>query len=156
MFERWPTNCEISTICLWQCWKFIRHNFETTGRDDNKILHFALSPQKRYLAGKFFKIFCFPLFFQLGFMVFVCVCVYTLPPWRLLPTARCLRHTWGVRINDVMLWVSFQVLLPSSFISISKNVIFHLERRNSRSPATGEKTIWYMVLRTDDIYWYRI
>ena len=25
----------------------------------------------------------------------VCVCVYTLPPWRLLPSAKCLRHTWG-------------------------------------------------------------
>ena len=60
--------------------KFIKRNFETTGRDDNKILHLAFSPQKRYLAGKFLKIFCFLLFFQLGFMVFVCVCVYTLPP----------------------------------------------------------------------------
>ena len=113
-------------------------------------------PRKDTWLVNFSKYFVFHFFFQLGFMVFVCVCVYTLPPWRLLPTARCLTHTWGVRINDVMLWVSFQVLLPSSFISISKNVIFHLERRNSRSPATGEKTIWYMVLRTDDIYWYRI
>ena len=113
-------------------------------------------PRKDTWLVNFSKYFVFHFFFQLGFMVFVCVCVYTLPPWRLLPTARCLRHIWGVRINDVMLWVSFQVLLPSSFISISKNVIFHLERRNSRSPATGEKTIWYMVLRTDDIYWYRI
>ena len=60
--------------------------------------------------------------------VCVCACVYgyTLPPWRLFPTAKYLRHTWGVRMNDVMLWVSFQVLLPSSFISISKCVIFHL------------------------------
>ena len=55
-----------------------------------------------------------------------CVYAYTLPPWRLFPTAKYLRHTWGVRVNDVMLWVSFQVLLPSSFISISKYVIFHL------------------------------
>ena len=78
MFERWPTNCEISTICLWQCWKFIRHNFETTGRDDNKILHFALSPQKRYLAGKFFKIFCFPLFFSIRiYGICVRVCLYS-------------------------------------------------------------------------------
>ena len=136
--------------------KFIKHNFETRGRDDNKILYLAFSPQKRYLAGKFLKIFCFLLFFQLGFMVFVCVCVYTLPPWRLLPTARCLRLTWGVRMNDVTLGVSFQLLLPSSFISIPKNVIFHLERRNSRLPATGEKTIWYMLPWKGDIYWYRI
>ena len=25
----------------------------------------------------------------------VCVCVYILSPWRLLPSARCPRHTWG-------------------------------------------------------------
>ena len=25
----------------------------------------------------------------------VCVCVYVLPPWRLLPFTRCPRHTWG-------------------------------------------------------------
>ena len=60
-----------------------------------------------------------------------CVCVYTLPPWRLLPTARRLWHTWGVWINDDMLWVLLLELLPSSFISISKYVIFHLRRRNS-------------------------
>ena len=44
---------------------------------------------------------------------------------------RCLWHTWGVRINDLVLWVLFWVLLPSSFISASKNVVFHLQRRNS-------------------------
>ena len=58
-----------------------------------------------------------------------CVCVYTLPPWRLLPTAKRLWHTWGVWINDDMLWVL--LLLPSSFISISKYVIFDLRRWNS-------------------------
>ena len=55
--------------------------------------------------------------------VCVCVCVYTLSLWRLPPCSRCLIHTWGVGINDVMLWVSFEVLLPSSFIFISENVI---------------------------------
>ena len=35
-----------------------------------------------------------------------------------------------------------QVLLLSSFISLSKNVIFHhVQRRNSRSRLTGEKTV---------------
>ena len=43
---------------------------------------------------------------------------------RLLPSARCLRHTLGVRINDIMLRVSIQVLLPSSFISVSKKVSY--------------------------------
>ena len=76
----------------------------------------------------------------------MCVCIYALPPWRVLPSARCLRHTWGVRINDVMLWASFQVLLPSSFISISENVMFHLQRRNPSTPTNWRKTIWYIWL----------
>ena len=55
--------------------------------------------------------------------VCVCVCVFSaLPPWRFLPSARCLKHFWRVQINNVMLWVSSPVLLPSSFISISENV----------------------------------
>ena len=73
--------------------------------------------------------------------VCVCVCVYTLLPWRLLPSARCLRHTWGVWISDVMFWVSFQVLLPSFSISASENVIFLLQRRNSK-----DETICYIWL----------
>ena len=63
-----------------------------------------------------------------------CVCVYILPPWRLLPTARCPRHAWEVRINDLVLWIFIWVLLPSSFISISKSILFHLRRRNSSPP----------------------
>ena len=73
------------------------------------------------------------------FYVATCVglCVFIL----FLPFARCLRHTSGVRINDVMLSLSFQVLLPNSFIPISKYVIFHLQRQNSSSLTNGEKTI---------------
>ena len=85
----------------------------------------------------------------------VCVCVYTLPPRRPLPSARCLGHTWGAHINDVMLWVSFQVLLPSSSISISENIIFHLQRPNSSTPTNWRETIsyiWLWYIR----YWYRI
>ena len=33
--------------------------------------------------------------FTAGVCVCVCVCVYILPLWRLLPSARCPRHTWG-------------------------------------------------------------
>ena len=73
--------------------------------------------------------------------VCVCMCVNILPTWRLLLSARCMRHTWGARINDLVLWI--WMLLPSSFISVSKNVIFHLQRRNSSS-LTGEKLIWYI------------
>ena len=63
-----------------------------------------------------------------------CVCVYILPPWRLLPTARYPRHAWEVWINDLVLWIFIWVLLPSSFISISESIIFHLQRRNSSPP----------------------
>ena len=64
----------------------------------------------------------------------VCMCVYILPPWRFLPTARCPRHAWEVRIKDLVLWIFIWVLLPSSFISISESIIFHFQRRNSSPP----------------------
>ena len=82
---------------------------------------------------------------------------YTLPPWRLLPSSRCLIHAWGVRINDVVLWVLYAVPLPSSFISVSENIIFHLQRRKLQRWPTGEKTIWHKcATRKDDINWYRM
>ena len=73
----------------------------------------------------------------------VCVCVYTLPPWRLLPTARRLWHTWGVRIKNVI---------------CEYYVIFHLRRRNSSLPTYWrENMIWYNSgKRKNDILWYRI
>ena len=75
---------------------------------------------------------------QVCVCVCVCVCFYILPPWRLLPTARCPRQTWEVRINDLVLWIFMWVLLPSSFISVSENVKFHLQRRKlqRRKPVT--------------------
>ena len=76
--------------------------------------------------------------------VCVCVYVYTFPPWSVLSTSRRLRHTLEVRINDVMLWVLFLELLPSSFISISKYVIFQLRRTNSSLPKTERK--WYDIM----------
>ena len=61
----------------------------------------------------------------------LCVCVYTLPPWRLLPTARRLWHTWGVRINNVI------VSIMSYFTSEDETPACRL---------TGEK-IWYDIIR---------
>ena len=44
-----------------------------------------------------------------------------------------------------------------SFPFLNNYVIFHLWRRNSSLPTTGEKTIWYnSSRRKDDILWYRI
>ena len=58
--------------------------------------------------------------------VYVCVCLYSSTCWFLL-AAQHLWHTWEVRINDLLLWV-FWELLPSSFISISESILFHLQR----------------------------
>ena len=72
------------------------------------------------------------------------VCVYILPPWRLLPSARCMWRAWRARINDLVLWIFWWVPLPSSFISVSKNVILFLQRqkfRHEHIARTGEKTI---------------
>ena len=44
-----------------------------------------------------------------------------------------------------MLWVSFQVLLPTSFISVSKNVIYITSKNENSRAQTGEKTELYMV-----------
>ena len=100
--------------------------------------------------------------------VCVCVCaracvwvdgwvgVYILPPWRLL-SARCPRDIWDVRINDLVLWIFISVFLPSSFISVSENVIFHPKGETSARRPTGEKTIWYISsTRKDNICRYRI
>ena len=74
--------------------------------------------------------------------VYVCVCVCTLSP-RFLSSARCLRHTWGYE-STMLCWVSFPVLLPSSFISVFENVIFHLQRGNSSLPTNWRKMMIYL------------
>ena len=57
--------------------------------------------------------------------VCVCVCLFILFHRRGFYRLQwCHGHTWDARINDLVLWVLYQVLLPSSFISVSKNVIF--------------------------------
>ena len=62
------------------------------------------------------------------------VWAYILPPLRLLPSARFLRHTLGVRINDLVLWILIWVHRPSFIISVSKSIKFDLRRRNSSLP----------------------
>ena len=82
----------------------------------------------------------------------VCVYVYILPPWRLLPSTKRPRHTWGVRINDLVLWILIWILLPSSIISVSKSIIFHLQRRNSSLPTNWRENEWFNSRkRKDDI-----
>ena len=84
------------------------------------------------------------LSFSLSLFLCVCLCVYTLLPSRRLLSPRWLTETWGVRINDVMLWVSFQVFLPSSLISISENAIFtSKDETTARWQLEGKRYIWF-------------
>ena len=82
--------------------------------------------------------------------VYVCVYLYSSACW-LLPIARRLWHTWGVRISDLLLWV-FLGASASSFMPVSKSIIFHLQRWKLQPTATGEKTIWYNTAREKMIY----
>ena len=80
--------------------------------------------------------------------VCVCVCVYFF-------------HLQDIRdkleeINDLVLWILIWVLQPSFLISVSENVVFHLQRQNVSSPTTRVKTTWYISSRRkDDICWYK-
>ena len=71
-----------------------------------------------------------------------------------------LQDIWDIleRYGSTMLCsVSFQMLLPNSFIYVSKNVIYIFskdpQRRKLQWAQTGEKTAWYMVPQKY-IYWY--
>ena len=80
----------------------------------------------------------------------LCVCVFILFHYKGFFR---LQDVWGILEGYRS---TILCCVPSSFISISKNVIFYLQRRNSSTPTTGEKTICYIAWRKDDIYWFRI
>ena len=81
-----------------------------------------------------------------GVCVCVCVCLFTL--FHREGVFR-LEDIWDIlgRCGSTMLyWVSFQVLLPSSFISISKNVIYNTTKdENSSEDKLDRKQydIWF-------------
>ena len=84
--------------------------------------------------------------------VCVCVCVYILPPWRLFPSARCPRHTWGH--GSTILCCEYQLTalcqVPSSpYLKMS---YFTSKDENSSRSISGEKTIWYNTLCEKMIY----
>ena len=86
----------------------------------------------------FAKYFKFQVFCTILVCVCMCVCVFILFHRKgFFLLQRCLWHNWGIRINDLVSWVLVWVLLPNSFISVSKNVIFHLQRQKSST-----LTIW--------------
>ena len=61
--------------------------------------------------------------------MYVCVCVFIL--FHLLVSSGCTTSVIYVRSSDQRSFVVsiFWVLLPSSFISISESILFHLQRR---------------------------
>ena len=74
----------------------------------------------------------------------VCVCVYTLSLasfFRLQDVCDILEMCGSTTLCCQYCWV----LLPSSFICISKSIIFHLQRRNSSMPTNWREK--------DMIYW---
>ena len=115
-------------------------------------------------------IILFIILYVLCVCVCVCVCVYVDPPWRLHLSGTA--GTTREQMNDVVLKtldssvsslhlyfgmqnLTFQVATlsfsyTSSFISVSENAIFQLQRQKIQPPATGEKTKWYKTFRKKD------
>ena len=86
-------------------------------------------------------------------VVCVCVCVCVYSSTVKASSVRKMSKTYlRVRINDLVLWILVGCFLPSSIISASENVIFHLQRRKLQPIATGEETIWGNALREKMIY----
>ena len=89
--------------------------------------------------------------FEVCRCVCVCVCIYVLPPWRHLPSARCLRHIWRAQINDLVLWILFWVLLPGFFIFLSENVVITSKDEKSNEHELERKRYDILVLQKDDL-----
>ena len=71
----------------------------------------------------------------LGILLPTCVCVFML--FHLLVSSGCTTSVIYVRSSDQRSFVVsiFWVLLPSSFISISESILFHLQRRKLQPTA---------------------
>ena len=71
------------------------------------------------------------------FTVFMCLCVCVFMLFHLLVSSSCMTSVIYVRsLDQRSIVVSiFWVLLPSSFISISESILFHLQRRKLQPTA---------------------
>ena len=131
------------------CWKLTRKTLERLADVVQLLLTWNVSDILFYCfccwlwAGKY------QLSEQHSKYVCVCVCLYPFACW-LLPIARRLWHTWDVRISDLLSWV-FLRDSASFFMSISKSIIFHLQRWKLQPTATGEKTKWYKAFHEEMI-----
>ena len=83
----------------------------------------------------------------------VCVCVYILPPWRFLPSARCPRHTWGHRSTILCCEYQLTALCQVPSLPYLKMSYFTSKDENSSRSITGEKTIWYNTKRWYLLIW---
>ena len=63
--------------------------------------------------------------------VCVCVCLYSSTCW-FLPAARCLWHTWEVRINNLLLWVFLGA--SAKFVHLYF-WIYHISSPKTKTPA---------------------
>ena len=91
--------------------------------------------------------------------VCVCVCVYsfTVKASSVCKMSETYMKRTDQRSSVVSINLGIWMLLPVSFISVSKNVYFTFKGETPARWQSGEKTIWYIgILRRDDIYWYRI
>ena len=82
----------------------------------------------------------------------LCMCVYILPPWRLLPSARCPRHTLGHRSTILCCEYQMTALCQVRSSPYLKMSYFTSKDENSNRSITGENTIWYNTLREKIIY----
>ena len=60
--------------------------------------------------------------------VCVCVCLYS-STVKASPVCKMSKTYLKVRMNDLVLWIFVDCVMPSSIIAVSENVIFHLQRR---------------------------
>ena len=83
--------------------------------------------------------------------VYVCVCLYS-SAVKASPDCKISETYFRVMDQRCYVVISFQVLLLSSFISVSDNVTFHFQRQNSSTPTNWRETIWYMIRVTKRLY----
>ena len=81
--------------------------------------------------------------------VCVCVCLYS-STVEAFSVCKMSETYLKAQINDLMLWILIWVLLPSSFISVSENVIFHLQRRKLQLDTKLERNRYKLTARGSD------
>ena len=89
--------------------------------------------------------------------VCVCVCLYS-STVKASSVCKMSKTYFRVRINDLLLWIFVDCVMPSSIIAVFENVILYLQRRKTPAVLLLERKRYDIMRypRKDDIYWYRI